>query len=223
MAGCQRGSCCSRGRSPKSCRPAGRRCRRRCEILEDDGLVHRFAGRGYLVGGAGVAAPPLRGDIRKLDLAISDEIDEALQSRGTWELVYDQVEAAVADCLIFGAFRIVEAELGDNLGVSRTVVRDVLVRLHERGLVRKNQSSHWIAGPLTAETVRQRFAIRGLIEPAALRQAEAAIRYDKVARICERLDHEVAGSEVGHLLGLQHQLGGTRAGTDGTLCLPRPQ
>ena len=32
------------------------------------------------------------------------------------------------------------------------MVRDVLTRLRERGLVRKNQSSHWIAGPLTAQT-----------------------------------------------------------------------
>ena len=41
-----------------------------------------------------------------------------------------------------------------------TVVRDVLSRLHERGLIRKNQSSHWIAGPLTAQTVREKFSCR---------------------------------------------------------------
>lgn len=68
------------------------------------------------------------------------------------------VEEAVASSLIFGEFRIIETELSVHLDVSRTVVRDVLSRLNERGLIRKNQSSHWIAGPLTAQSVRDRFA-----------------------------------------------------------------
>ena len=157
------------------------------KILEDENLVHRFSGRGFLVGPAGLDAEPLRRDIRELDLQISVEIDEALQSRGTWELVYDRVEEQVASCLIFGEFRIVETELGDYLGVSRTVVRDVLSRLHERGLIRKNQSSHWIAGPLTAQSVREKFAVRAILEPAALRLAFAHIDYAEVERVRARL------------------------------------
>jgi DNA-binding FadR family transcriptional regulator len=80
-------------------------------ILEDEKLVHRFRGRGYLVGRAN--AEPIRRDIAKLGLRISDDIDSALQNRGLWEQVYDEVEAAVAACLIFGDFRIIESELGD--------------------------------------------------------------------------------------------------------------
>ena len=156
-------------------------------ILEDENLVHRFSGRGFLVGPADGGAEPLRKDIRDLDLQISVEIDEALQSRGTWELVYDRVEEQVASCLIFGEFRIVETELGDYLGVSRTIVRDVLSRLHERGLIRKNQSSHWIAGPLTAQAVREKFAVRAILEPAALRLAFAHIDYAEVERVRSRL------------------------------------
>jgi DNA-binding GntR family transcriptional regulator len=100
-----------------------------------------------------------------------------------WEQVYDQVEEAVASSLIFGEFRIIETELSAHLGVSRTVVRDVLSRLNERGLIRKNQSSHWIAGPLTAQSVRERFAIRSILEPAALKLAAPAIDYAAVQRL----------------------------------------
>ena len=64
-----------------------------------------------------------------------------------------------------------QQELADHLGVSRTVVRDVLARLQERGLIRKSASSHWIAGPLTARTVSEKFQLRGIVEPAALRLA----------------------------------------------------
>jgi DNA-binding GntR family transcriptional regulator len=150
------------------------------------------------VGSGTASVRPLRGDIRALDLQISGEIDEALQSRGTWELVYDRVEAEVTSCLIFGEFRIVETELGDHLGVSRTVVRDVLSRLHERGLIRKNQSSHWIAGPLTAQAVRDKLALRAILEPAALRLAAGGIDYAAVEALRSRL---AAGEELdGELL-----------------------
>ena len=164
-------------------------------ILEDEDLVHRFGGRGYLVGRAGQPAVPVRRDIRKLGLSISNEIDEALQNRGLWELVYDEVESAVAACLIFGDFRIIEAELGDYYGVSRTVVRDVLGRLHERGLIAKNQSSHWIAGPLTAQSVRERFQVRQLLEPEALRLASARIDYDSIGKLLVR---EKSGRDANH-------------------------
>lgn len=167
-------------------------------ILEDEKLIHRFTGRGFLVGPSSQQMEPLRKDIRELDLQIADEIDEALQSRGAWELVYDGVEQQVASCLIFGEFRIVEAELGGYLGVSRTVVRDVLSRLHERGLIRKSQSSHWIAGPLTAQSVREKFAVRAILEPAALRMAGSRIDYPAIESFARRLSsgEEIDGDEL---------------------------
>ena len=113
-------------------------------ILEEEGLIRRFDGRGYLVGAPNSKDEPIRRDLAKLGLRISNEIDNALQNRGLWERVYDEVEAAVAASLIFGDFRIIESELGDYYGVSRTVVRDVLSRLHERGLIAKTASSHWV-------------------------------------------------------------------------------
>lgn len=160
------------------------------KILEQENLVQRFPGRGFVVGRQGETVDPLRQDIRDRDLQISGEIDEALQSRGMWEMVYDQVEEAVASNLIFGEFRIVETELGLHLGVSRTVVRDVLSRLNERGLIRKTQSSHWIAGPLTAQSVRDRFAIRSILEPAALKLAAPAIDYSEIERLRQRASEE---------------------------------
>lgn len=155
-------------------------------ILEEENLICRFGGRGYLVGRAGMSVTPLRRDIRKLDLRIPNEIDAALQNRGLWERVYEEVESAVAACLIFGEFRIIESELGDYYGVSRTVVRDVLGRLHERGLIAKTQSSHWVVGALTAQTVRERFQLRQLLEPEALRLAADRIDLEAIGRLLEQ-------------------------------------
>ena len=156
--------------------------------LMTEGLVHRFEGRGYLVGPEGRGIAPLRRDISEFTLDIPEAVDDALQTRGTWRHVYDEVEEQVASCQIFGEFRIVETELSEYLGVSRTVARDVLARLQERGLIRKNPASHWIAGPLTARTIREKLELRGIIEPAALRMSAPFIRYADVEHLLEKID-----------------------------------
>ncbi len=158
-------------------------------MLEGEKLIHRFSGRGFLVGSPGARVAPVRRDIGTLGLRISEEVDSALQNRGLWERVYDEVEAAVAAGLIFGELRIIESVLGEHFGVSRTVVRDVLGRLHERGLITKTASSHWVAAALTAKSVRERFELLQLLEPEALRQARDRIDFDQIRRI---LQHERA-------------------------------
>jgi DNA-binding GntR family transcriptional regulator len=110
---------------------------RALQALEADGLVHRFKGRGYLVGPEGRTVEPNRTDIKTLGLIVPQHADEALQSRSSWERIYNIVERDVAGCVVFGQYRIIEIEIANHFNVSRTVVRDVLTRLRERGLVRK--------------------------------------------------------------------------------------
>jgi len=77
--------------------------RRALQRLEADDLIHRFDGRGYLVGKSADRSAPVRKDIRELGLIVPREADEALQSRAFWERIYDVVENDVAGCLVFGA------------------------------------------------------------------------------------------------------------------------
>jgi len=160
---------------------------RALQSLEAEGLVHRFKGRGYLVGSGREMLEPKRIDIKSVGLRIPRHADEALQSRSSWERIYNIVERDVAGCVVFGQYRIIEIELANHFNVSRTVVRDVLTRLMERGLVRKNQSSHWIAGPLTAQTVKDHFVLRRMLEPQALVTGAAHIDRDALTRLFNRL------------------------------------
>jgi DNA-binding GntR family transcriptional regulator len=160
---------------------------RALQTLEAEGLVHRFKGRGYLVGAGNLELAPNRTDIKKIGLKIPQHVDEALQSRASWERIYNTVERDVAGCVVFGQYRIIETELADHFNVSRTVVRDVLTRLMERGLVRKNQSSHWIAGPLTAQMVKDHFVLRNMLEPQALVAGAPHIDRDALTRLFNRL------------------------------------
>ncbi len=158
--------------------------------LSSEGIIHRFEGRGFLVGPDGAGAVPLRRDIAEFDLDIPDHVDDALQTRGAWKHVYEQIEDQVAACQIFGEFRIIESELADYIGVSRTVVRDVMARLQERGLIRKNASSHWIAGPLTARDLREKYELRTIMEPAALQLAAPHILFAPIEQIRDRIDSD---------------------------------
>ena len=157
-------------------------------MLNAEGLIHRFRGRGYLVGPAIRRPAPIRQPLEEFDFDIPEPSRAALAVRGTWLRVYDQVESEIAACQIFGEFRVIETELANHLGVSRTVARDVLSRLNERGLLRKGATSHWLAGPLTARTLREKFELRSIMEPAALRMATEHIDHAQIVRIRARID-----------------------------------
>lgn len=157
-------------------------------MLSAEGLIHRFRGRGYLVGQPSASLTPIRKALEEFDFDIPPASRSALAVRGTWLRVYDKVEAEIAACQIFGEFRVIETELANHLGVSRTVARDVLSRLNERGLVRKGATSHWLAGPLTARTLREKFELRSIMEPAALRMAADFIDHSQIARISDQIE-----------------------------------
>jgi DNA-binding GntR family transcriptional regulator len=154
--------------------------------LEAQGIVRRFNGRGFMVARRDEVLEPARLDLREIGLRIPKAIDDAMQSRASWERIYETVESDVAACLVFGRYRLIEAELAEHFKVSRTVVRDVLGRLEERGLVEKNQSSHWIAEPLTARSIREHFALRRILEPQALISAAPLLDRARLAAVFER-------------------------------------
>ncbi|AOF92734.1 GntR family transcriptional regulator [Sinorhizobium sp. RAC02] len=176
---------------------------RALQTIEAEGLVHRFAGRGFLVGPPGAGIEPNRTDIKALGLIVPRHADEALQSRSSWERIYNEVEADVAGCVVFGRYRIVEMELANHFNVSRTVVRDVLTRLRERGLVRKNQSSHWIAGPLTAQMVKDHFVLRKILEPPAIRLGARTVSQTRLEVLLQRLLVAEADGSSGSLRGIE--------------------
>lgn len=141
-------------------------------VLHEKGRITRFKGRGYLVG-TDPRKTPVRRRVDSSMLQISDRMADALSKQGTWEHFVDEVELEIVSCQIFGRFQILEETLSEHLSVSRTVAREILGRLQERGLVSKKRGSQWITGPLTSETIRHLFEIRALLEPSVILEARA--------------------------------------------------
>jgi DNA-binding GntR family transcriptional regulator len=141
--------------------------KRALQMLEEADLIHRFNRRGYMVGPTGTNLQPIRTNLHRLSLNIIEPLGNGVL-RASWQRIYEQVEEEILSCCPFGTFRISEAILCDHYSVSRTVIRDVLNRIHGRGLIEKDRWSHWIAGPLSARQLDEHFAMRKILEPAAL-------------------------------------------------------
>lgn len=138
--------------------------------LADLGLVQRSQeGHGFVVLRVEAAGADLPG-LSPL-AAPEGEGDIQLAAESTGARIYKDVEREVVARSAFGAFRLVENHLAAHYGVSRTVAREVLSRLHRRGIVRKHARLHWFAPALTPAYLAELFEMRAILEPAALRLA----------------------------------------------------
>lgn len=136
--------------------------RRALEILRAENLVREHDRRGYLVSGA--AEPGKTGNFATL------EPTKLSQSR-QWEVMYGEVEQHLFAAVLLASVRINDQRLAEHFGVSRTVTRDLLARMHGLGLISKDRAGHWIAEQVTPERIHHLFTMRKLLEPHALLEA----------------------------------------------------
>lgn len=151
--------------------------------LHAQGLIARGDGHGYVV----------LGGPKKSRLARSSAIDPVrLTPAPSWERIYAEVEAAIASRTAVGGWRIVESDLADFYGVSRTVAREVVARLHLRGVIKRDDRSRWYAPALTPEYVGELYQMRWLLEPVALVNALDRAPSGLVTRIRVRLQEALS-------------------------------
>jgi DNA-binding GntR family transcriptional regulator len=175
--------------------------KRALQMLEEANLIHRLNRRGYIVGPSGTSLQPIRTNLHRLSLNIMEPLGNGAL-RASWQRIYEAVEEEILSCSPFGTFQISEAILCDHYNVSRTVIRDVLNRIHGRGLIEKDRWSHWIAGPLSARRLDEHFAMRKILEPAALIAASGTLTPEFIMQRRDRLDsssQDLSESELDRL------------------------
>jgi DNA-binding GntR family transcriptional regulator len=155
--------------------------------LQAKGALARFDGRGFIVAGkstgttAGVRKVRLSAEM----LGVLAGADYGLP-RGGAERIAEDFEQEIVNAMPFGLYRINELAAADHYNVSRTIIRELLQRLQDRGLVRKDRRSHWIVGPLTARDVAHYFSIREKLEPLALSESVPRMAIQDIRRVFER-------------------------------------
>jgi DNA-binding GntR family transcriptional regulator len=160
--------------------------------LLERGLLERFDGRGLLVPGSG--GQPVRERLTADMLGVPEAPPEPQPVSA--ERIAQDFEAALTRALPFGSWRISEPAAAEHYEVSRTVIRELLSRLQDRGIVRKDLRSHWVIGPLTARDVAHYFAVRGKLEPLALFESAPRMPPREIEAIAGRLAEGLAQGDA---------------------------
>lgn len=100
--------------------------------------------------------------------------------------------------------RINEVQLSQQLGVSRTPLREALARLAHEGALRSVPRIGYFVRPLTAEEFEQIYPIRSLLDPEALRLAgiPSKERLEALREINERI---VAATDADTIIDLDDE------------------
>jgi DNA-binding GntR family transcriptional regulator len=146
--------------------------------LAAEGRIRRSDGRGFIVEDIGGSPPP----------GETEEAGEmALTSRPSWQPIHDAVEKAIIERISVASWRIVEVDLARHFGVSRTVAREVMARLHQRGLVKRDDRGRWYAPALTAGYISELYELRWTLEPLALAGASRRAPRSLIVRMRQNL------------------------------------
>jgi DNA-binding GntR family transcriptional regulator len=114
--------------------------------------------------------------------------------------VYAYVKQAVLDRTYAGGTLLVEGELADAVGVSRTPVREALLRLEAEGLLKLYPKKGALVLPVSAQEIADVVETRLLVERHAMRKVIPAP--DGLLRQLQTLlDEQRACSSRGDLLG----------------------
>lgn len=107
----------------------------------------------------------------------------------------EAIRTAIITGELAGGAPLRDRQLAEELGVSRTPVREALHRLEAAGLVEPRGRSGWAVTPFTAQDVREIFQLRRLLEPVGLEALADEPDDSRVARITAYFsdyDHPIA-------------------------------
>jgi DNA-binding GntR family transcriptional regulator len=86
--------------------------------------------------------------------------------------VIEQIRTAVITGKLAPGETIRDVQLAEELGVSRTPVREALHRLQSDGLIEPGERTGWVVSRFTEQDVRELFQLRRLLEPVGLEELE---------------------------------------------------
>ncbi|ASO21284.1 DNA-binding GntR family transcriptional regulator [Actinoalloteichus hoggarensis] len=97
----------------------------------------------------------------------------------TRSLLRDEAYRAIRDAIVDGTLapgeRLLDTELVEWLGVSRTPIREALARLEQAGLVRSKPGRYTIVAPLDVRATREAQSVAAALHALAVREAAATL------------------------------------------------
>lgn len=108
----------------------------------------------------------------------------------TEEMVYTELHDAICERQLLPDTKLGEAPLAEHFGVSRTIIRQVLLRLAGDGLVRQEPRRGAFVAHITLEEAGQIYAAWRLVESTIIPKVTASIRSDQVQALRQLIAQE---------------------------------
>lgn len=99
------------------------------------------------------------------------------------EAAADELRRRILDGVYPGGMQLRQAQLAEELGISRIPFREALVQLEAEGLVTTVPHKGSIVAEVMAEDVEEQFAFRALLEPELLRISAPRLTAEDFARL----------------------------------------
>lgn len=97
--------------------------------------------------------------------------------------VYEQIKAAIQDGRIKPGQRLVQDALARQLGISRSPVREAIVRLGQEGFIHLEPHRGAVVRPVTDREMDQIYQVRQLLEPFAAAEAATHATDEEIERL----------------------------------------
>lgn len=111
--------------------------------------------------------------------------------------VYQELRRAILSGPISPGSVLVQEQLAEQLGISRTPVRDALDRLANEGLVLRRNGGRMQVAPLSLNELREKYEVRQVLEGLALRLAAQQLDESAMAKL-ERLVQTMRAAAEAH-------------------------
>ena len=127
--------------------------------------------------------------------------------RKVTDWVYEEVRQAIIDLRLQPGEPLREATIAEQLGVSKTPVREALTRLEQEGLVETTSFKGAVVSAYSPEDLQEIYELRELLEGAAARAAAESASPAELERLMSLVTHSRELRAEGDVAGLAGLLG----------------
>jgi DNA-binding GntR family transcriptional regulator len=103
------------------------------------------------------------------------------------QFVYENLKKAIVSGDFAPSSRVIESRLAEDLGISRTPVREAIHKLEREGLLRHSPSAGFFVAGLSRSDIEETFGIRSVLESYAARLATIKHRVEELAPLDEKV------------------------------------
>lgn len=131
----------------------------------------------------------------------ADAVPQGAEARAPTaaEQAHARLKALILDNLLAPGAQLLEAELALRLGLSRTPVREAMVRLQQEGLVAITPRHGMRVLPIAVEDMREIYDVLTSLEPMAAellaRRADPAAGLDRLQAACDAMEAALAAQD----------------------------